>query len=183
MKIGYARVSTKEQKLDSQFDELTQYGCEKIFTDVASGVKQNRQGLANLMHFARPKDCIVVVRLDRFGRSLKELITLMNSLNEKSIGLISLSENINTTNATGKLIFNIFASLADFERNLIIERTKAGLESARARGRLGGRKKVLDEKDIEQLIALYESKQFSIVEIAKRFNISRGTFYNYIKRV
>lgn len=182
MKIGYARVSTKEQNLEPQLDQLQKNGCEKIFSDISSGVKKERLFLKEMMSFARPQDVIVVVRLDRLGRSLKELITLVNQLEEKNIGLVSLTENIDTTTASGKLVFNIFASLADFERNLIIERTRAGLEAARARGRKGGRKFSLEDDDVKQLITLYESKNFPVMEIANRFNISRATLYNYVSK-
>lgn len=182
MKVGYARVSTKEQKLEVQTDELEKYGCTKLFTDIASGVKTNRKGFEAMLSFARAGDIIVVVRLDRLGRSLKELIHVVNWLEQRNISFVSLSENIDTTTATGKLIFNLFASLADFERNLIIERTKAGLDSARARGKVGGRKKSLKKAEIEHIKILYDSKKFPVDQIAKQFKISRTTLYNYVKQ-
>ena len=182
MKIGYARISTPEQNLDAQTDQLKVYGCEKIFTDIASGVKEKRSGLDNVIQFARTNDEVVVVRLDRLGRSMKELINLITFFEAGKIGFVSLSENISTNSSTGKLIFHIFGALADFERNLIIERTKAGLAAARARGRCGGRAKSLKPKDVELMLTLYNSKSFSVSEIAEQFNISRITVYNYIHR-
>lgn len=182
MKIGYARISTPEQNLDAQTDQLKVYGCEKIFTDIASGVKEKRSGLDNVIQFARTNDEVVVVRLDRLGRSMKELINLITFFEAGKIGFVSLSENISTNSSTGKLIFHIFGALADFERNLIIERTKAGLAAARARGRCGGRAKSLKPKDVELMLTLHNSKSFSVSEIAEQFNISRITVYNYIHR-
>src|SRR5258706_5088951 len=139
MLIGYARVSTQDQTLDLQTDALTQAGCEKIFTDMTSGAKVERPGLQDAMHHLRAGDTLVVWRLDRLGRTLKQLIATITHLSEQEIGFMSLQENIDTTTSGGKLIFHIFASLAEFEREVIRERTIAGLQSARARGRFGGR--------------------------------------------
>ena len=138
MKIGYARVSTQDQNLDLQLDALKKADCEKVFTDKVSGAKKQRPGLDQMIRELRKGDVIVVWKLDRLGRSLKHLVELVEQLMEMGVGLQSLNDPIDTTTAQGKLIFNIFASLAEFERNIISERTKAGLEAARARGRLGG---------------------------------------------
>jgi DNA invertase Pin-like site-specific DNA recombinase len=143
MLIGYARVSTHEQTLNLQQDALTKAGCTKIFTDTASGAKTERIGLEEAFIYVRKGDTLVVGRLDRLGRFLPHLITTMTDLEERGIGFKSLTENIDTTTSGGKLIFHIFGALAEFERNLIRERTQAGLTAARARGKTGGRPKVL----------------------------------------
>src|SRR5438270_4152035 len=141
MLIGYARVSTSDQTLNLQKDALEKIGCSKIFTDIMSGSTTERQGLDEALSFVREGDTLVVWRLDRLGRSLKHLIETITSLNNRKIGFKSLTESIDTTTSNGRLIFNIFASLAESERDLIRERTKAGLAAARARGRVGGRPK------------------------------------------
>ena len=143
MKIGYARVSTIEQNVDLQVDALKKAGCKKIYIDKASGAKADRPELTRALEQLREKDCLVVWRLDRLGRSLKHLIQVVEDLESKGIGFLSIQEGLNTSTNGGKLIFHIFGALAEFERRLIQERTKAGLEAARARGRKGGRKKKL----------------------------------------
>ena len=143
MKVGYARVSTYDQDLSLQIDALQRAGCEKTFDDKASGAKAQRPGLSDAMDFLRKGDTLVVWRLDRLGRSLKHLIETVTVLEEKGIGLISLTESINTTTSGGRLVFHFFGALAEFERSLIRERTQAGLQAARARGRKGGRPKAL----------------------------------------
>src|ERR671916_504900 len=162
MLIGYARVSTQEQTLNLQRDASTTAGCTKIFTDTASGAKAERKGLYEALNYVRKGDTFVVWRLDRLGRSLPHLITTMTSLEERGIGFKSLTENIDTTTSGGKLIFHIFGALAEFERNLIRERTQAGLTAARARGETGGRPKVLTGKKLHIARDLYE-KRYSIV--------------------
>ena len=149
MKIGYARVSTLDQNLELQTDALEKAGCEKIFTDRASGAKDDRQGLSDAIEFCRQGDSLVVWKLDRLGRSLKHLIETINELHSKKVGFVSVQESIDTTTSGGKLIFHVFGALAEFERELIRERTNAGLTSARARGRLGGRPKVLTTRQIQ----------------------------------
>src|SRR6184192_924840 len=141
MLIGYARVSTQDQTLDLQKDALEKIGCTKIFTDTASGATTERSGLTEALNYVREGDSLVVWRLDRLGRSLKHLIETITNLNKRMIGFQSITENIDTTTSGGKLIFHIFGALAEFERDIIRERTKAGLAAARARGRLGGRPK------------------------------------------
>ncbi len=149
MKIGYARVSTLEQNLDLQTDALSKAGCEKLFTDRASGAKDDRQGLIDAIEFCRKGDSLVVWKLDRLGRSLKHLIETVNLLHEKKVGFVSLQESIDTTTSGGKLIFHVFGALAEFERELIRERTNAGLASARSRGRLGGRPKAITNRQLQ----------------------------------
>src|SRR5947209_7135886 len=162
MQIGYARVSTTEQTLDLQLDALKKAGCSKIFTDTASGAKTERKGLDEALAYVRSGDTLVVWRLDRLGRSLKHLIEVVTDLEKRGIGFKSLTENIDTTTSGGKLIFHIFGALAEFERNLIRERTQAGLIAARARGRKGGRPKSLTGKKLAMLQELYHSKQHAI---------------------
>jgi DNA invertase Pin-like site-specific DNA recombinase len=179
MKFGYARVSRLEQSLALQKDALTAAGCDEIITDEVSGVRTERPGLNQLLIKLRAGDELIVWRLDRLGRSIKHLIELINEFNNKGIVFRSLTENIETTTNNGRLIFNIFASLAEFERNLITERTLAGLAAARARGRKGGRPKVNSLK-IESALQLYHKKELTIDQICKVIGICRGTLYKYI---
>lgn len=183
MRIGYARVSTQDQNLDLQRDALEKAGCEKIIVDTISGKQNQRPGLEQLQLLLRAGDVVVVWRLDRLGRSLKHLIEWMNYLEEREVGFESLQEAINTTTPTGKLVFHIFGALAEFERNLILERTKAGLAAARARGRLGGRKKALSPEKRRMVYELYKSKQHPIKEICEMFGISKPTLYQYVKEI
>ncbi len=181
MIIGYARVSTQDQTLALQQDALQKAGCTKIFTDTASGAKTERTGLTEALAYVREGDTIVVWRLDRLGRSLKHLIETITILNNRKIGFKSLTENIDTTTSGGKLIFHIFWALAEFERDIIRERTQAGLAAARARGRKGGRPKSLTGKKVTMAQALYTDKSNAITDICKTLNISRATLYRYIK--
>ena len=179
MLIGYARVSTGDQNLDMQKDELKRAGCKRICTDVASGAKSERPGLNDALTFAREGDTLVVWKLDRVGRSLGHLIETVRQLQARGIGFRSLHENIDTTTGTGKLIFHIFGALAEFERDLIRERTMAGLASARARGRKGGRRPILDEKRRMILQSLVQDRANSPAVICATLGISRATFYRY----
>jgi len=184
MLLGYARISTKEQNLDLQIDALKREGCEQIFKDTISGTKAVRPALDKMLELARNGDIIVVWKLDRLGRSLKHLVELIALLIDKGIGFKSLNDNIDTTTAQGRLIFNIFASLAEFERDLISERTKAGLQAARSRGRTGGRPKGLSESAKLKAIVcetLYKEGHLSISQICKQLSLSKNTFYNYLK--
>jgi DNA invertase Pin-like site-specific DNA recombinase len=181
MLIGYARVSTQDQTLNLQKDALEKIGCSKIFTDTSSGAKAERKGLEEALEYVREGDTLVVWRLDRLGRSLKHLIETISQLDTRKIGFKSLTENIDTTTSGGKLIFHIFGALAEFERNLIRERTNAGLQAARARGRKGGRPKSLTGKKTAMAQALYNDKNNTVDEICKTLNISRATLYRYIK--
>ncbi len=176
--LGYARVSTQDQKLELQIDALKGAGVEDrdIFKEKITGSKKERPALDKLLEYAEPGDTIVVWKLDRMGRSIRHLIELMEHFKEKNIAFVSIKENIDTSSATGKLIFNIFASLSEFERDMIIERTKAGLEAARARGNKGGRPKK-DAEAIKRALKLYHSKEYSIKDITKMTGVSKATLY------
>jgi DNA invertase Pin-like site-specific DNA recombinase len=180
MLIAYARVSTYEQTLNLQRDALEKAGCTKIFTDTASGAQTERKGLEAALSYVRNSDTLVVWRLDRLGRSLPHLITTMTALEERGIGFKSLTENIDTTTSGGKLIFHIFGALAEFERNLIKERTQAGLTAARARGKKGGRPQALTARQLGIARDLYE-KRHPIAEICRTLKISKATLYRAIK--
>jgi DNA invertase Pin-like site-specific DNA recombinase len=181
MLIGYARVSTSDQTLDLQKDALEKAGCSRIFTDTASGAKAERTGLDEALNYVRQGDTLVVWRLDRLGRSLKHLIETITALNNRKIGFKSITEAIDTTTSGGKLVFHIFGALAEFERDIIKERTQAGLSAARARGRKGGRPKALSPKKAQMAQALYTHKTNTIDDICRTLNISRATLYRYIK--
>ncbi len=181
MLVGYARVSTDDQDLALQRDALTAVGCERLCTDTMSGAKADRPGLAEALKLCRAGDTLVVWRLDRLGRSLTNLIELMTLLAEKGVGFRSLSEQIDTTTSGGKLVFHIFGALAEFERELIRERTRAGLAAARARGRQGGRPKRLDTVQKRAMAqALYDDGTHSIDDICQTLGISRATLYRVI---
>ena len=182
MNIGYARVSTSSQELGLQEDALMAADCKQIFTDTASGVASNRNGLEQALSYARDGDTIVVWRLDRLGRSIQHLIQTVKELQERNIGFKSLQENIDTTTSGGKLVFHIFGALAEFERDLIKERTMAGLKAARARGHFGGRPKLLTVQQIRRILELYKEGNSTVAEICKIYNISSKSFYNYIKQ-
>jgi len=183
MKIGYARVSTLDQNLELQTDALEKTGCEKIFTDRASGAKDDRQGLIEAVEFCRKGDSLVVWKLDRLGRSLKHLIETINQLHEKKVGFVSVQESIDTTTSGGKLIFHVFGALAEFERELIRERTNAGLASARARGRLGGRPKSMTARQIQMAKTMLADPNTTIKEVCETLAVSKSTLYRYLKPV
>ncbi len=180
MLIGYARVSTDDQNLHLQKDALNTTKCDRIFEDCLSGSKSKRPGLDAALEMLRTGDTLVVWRLDRLGRSLKDLIQLTETLKERGVGLKSLQEAIDTTTSSGQLIFHLFAALAEFERNLIRERTNAGLAAARARGRLGGRPKALDANKRKLAVELYHKSEHSIDEICGMMGISKPTLYKYV---
>jgi DNA invertase Pin-like site-specific DNA recombinase len=184
LKIGYARVSTGLQNLNLQEDQLNQYGCEKIFSDHISGSKSKRPGLDKAIEFARAGDTIVVWRLDRLGRNMEDLITLVNELNNRGVSFHSLEENItmDKSSSTGQLLFHLFAAFAEFERNLILERSSAGRIAARARGRLGGRPEKLNKQDLKLLKTLYDNGT-PIKTIAEQWKVSRTTIYRYLNRL
>ena len=181
MLVGYARVSTDDQNLNLQKDALGEAGCEQIFEDQVSGAKAERPGLQQALRYARADDTIVVWRLDRLSRSLKDLIEIVTHLESKGIGLKSLQEAIDTSSSSGKLIFHIFGALAEFERNLIRERTRAGLQAARARGCKGGRPKVLNKDKQALAVKLYDEKQHTVDQICEMMGISKPTLYKYIE--
>lgn len=178
MRIGYARVSTTDQDLALQLDALRGAGCERVFEDKESGAKADRPGLAAALSFARAGDVLVVWRLDRLGRSLPDLVRIVADLEGKGIGFESLQEKIETGSATGKLVFHVFAALAEFERSLIGERTRAGLAAARDRGRKGGRKGLPPEK-IAAIRRLAADKDTSPGAACKALGVSRASFYKY----
>lgn len=181
VRIGYARVSTDDQDLSLQRDALAD--CDRLFEDKGTGATLNRSGLQDALDYARPGDALVVWRLDRLSRSLRDLIDLVGDLHDRDIGLISLHENVDSTSSTGKLVFHIFGALAEFERNLIRERTQAGLAAARARGRLGGRPKALAKAKRELAVRLYLERNHTTAEIAEMMGISRPTLYKYVREL
>ncbi len=182
MQIGYARISTDDQTLDLQRDALTTAGCDRLFTDTISGARADRPGLTQALAFARPGDTLVVWRLDRLGRSLRHLIETVTELEQRGVGFKSLTEAIDTTSPGGKLVFHIFGALAEFERELIRERTQAGMAAARARGRQGSRpKKLISPRKLAMAQALYDQGTHSIQDICQTLGISRKTFYRYTK--
>ena len=180
MRVGYARISTQEQTLALQLDALRQAGCERYYQDIISGAKDERVGLANALTFVRPGDTLVVWKLDRLGRSLKHLIEVVAQLQADHVGFASLTEQIDTTTSGGKLIFHIFGALAEFERDLIRERTMAGLAAARARGRHGGRPAGVPARKVALAQSLYADPSHSIAEICQMLQISRATLYRYL---
>jgi DNA invertase Pin-like site-specific DNA recombinase len=182
MKIGYARVSTLDQNPNLQRDALEAAGCEKVFFDQVSGTVAQRPGLEKIKELLRKGDTLVVWRLDRLGRSLRDLIEWVRYLDEQGVGLQSLHEAIDTTTPTGRLTFHLFGALAEFERNLIQERTQAGLAAARARGRLGGRRKALNPDKRALVVALYEERKLPVAKICQMMGISKPTLYSYIRK-
>lgn len=179
MIYGYARVSTADQHLDRQQDALLKYGIDRLFCEKMSGTKKSRPELDNLLGVSKSGDTIVIESLSRVGRSVKNLAELMELLNEKGIRLVSLKETIDTTSPTGRLMFTILSSLAQFERDVLAERTKEGLNAARARGRNGGRPKS-DETALKKALALYQTHQYSVREITDLTGISKSTLYRAI---
>lgn len=179
MKIGYARISTADQNLELQLDALKAAGCEKVFQDVASGAKGDRQGLAEAIEYARPGDVLTVWKLDRLGRSVKHLIDTITHLHEKDVGFASVQESIDTTTSGGKLIFHIFGAISEFERDLIRERTAAGLSAARARGRTGGRKPKLSPEQIKVARAMMSDPNITVDAICQALKVSKPTLYRY----
>ena len=181
MKIGYARVSTDEQTTDPQIDALRGHGCETIYSENASGKNTDRHELENCLKALREGDSLTVWRLDRLGRNLADLVRIVNDLKARGVGFASLTESIDTTTPAGTLVFHLFASLAEFERNLIRERTMAGLKAARARGKSSGRPAKLKGKDLAMAKALMADRTNDVTEIAKRFEVSRSTLYRLTK--
>ena len=180
MLVGYVRISTNEQNFFLQDDALKSAGCTKIFHDAASGTRAERPGLASALEFVREGDVLTVWRLDRLGRSLAHLLETVGLLAARGVGLRSLTESIDTTTAWGRLVLQIFGAMAEFERNLIRERTYAGLSSARARGRLGGRPKVLDQQKVALARRLYAEKELTVKEICKMVGVSKPCLYDYL---
>ena len=184
MKIGYARVSTQDQHLEMQLDALSKVGCEQIFQEKISGIKSDRPELQAMQQILRKDDVVYIYKLDRLGRSLKHLLEIADEFEKKGVGLISINDPINTTTASGRLIFNIFASLAESEKDLIRERTKSGLEAARAMGIKGGRSRGLsNESEKRAMLAqtLYSERKLGVNDIAKELSISKMTLYKYLR--
>ena len=175
MIIGYARVSTTEQDTALQLDNLQQAGCEKIYQESISGISKIRPELGKCLDTLRTGDTLVVWRLDRLGRSLKDLVSIITDLELRNVGFRSVTEAIDTTTPSGKLVFHIFAALAEFERTLIQDRTKAGLAAARARGRKGGRPPKLTQNQIKKAKAMLLDPQMTKAEVARHFEVSRTT--------
>lgn len=184
MKIGYARVSTQDQNLELQTDSLKVAGCEIVYKEKISGKTKDRPELEKMITQLRPGDQVIVWKLDRLGRSLRDLIDLISRFNNIGVEFISLQDSINTATATGRFTFNIFASLAEFEREIISERTKAGLIAARSRGRSGGRPKGLSKESMSKAKSvkiLYDKKEKTVEQIAKDLGISRATCYRFLE--
>ena len=178
--VGYARVSTGEQKMDLQLDALQEAGCDQVFKDKVSGAKADRPGLGEAFSHLREGDVLVVWKLDRLGRSLKDLIEKIDRLQEKGCEFRSLKEGIDTTTPTGKLTFNLFGALAEFERDIISERTKAGLRAAKARGKTGGRPPALDQGDLKMAQRLIKDPDVPVKAICEKLGISSATLYRYV---
>lgn len=176
MRLGYARVSTKGQQesLEEQRGSLIRKGCDRVFSDVASGARAERPGLAALMDHARPGDVVVVTRLDRLGRTTVDTLRTLTDLDERGIGVTALDLDLDTTTAAGRLVVRVMASLAEWERDLLIERTREGLEAARRQGRVGGRPRVLDEKDQAAILAALDAG-LSVGDVAQMHGVSRRT--------
>lgn len=180
-KIGYARVSTKDQSLNHQLDALKEYGCEIIFSEQAGGRKVESRELEKCLDYMRKGDTLVITKLDRLGRTTKQLIELSQYLEEREIELFIIDNNINTKDAMGKMFFTMMSAFAELEANLLSERTKKGLAAARARGRLGGRPSISEEKK-DLIIRLYNSKEYTGEEICRMTGVSRGTIYNVVRQ-
>lgn len=179
-RIGYARVSTDDQNLDLQRDALAKSLCRNIYEETASGKSADRPQLEHCLKALRVGDTLVVWRLDRLGRSLPDLVKIIGELEQQGVAFESLTEKIETSSATGKLVFHVFAALAEFERNLIRERTKAGLAAARARGRKGGRKPSLNDKQKREIKALLRDPQAQVSDVARKYGVSRTTIYKHV---
>ncbi len=180
MLIGYMRVSTADQSLDLQRDALRRVGCERTYEDVCSGKAAERPGLARALDVAREGDAIVVWKLDRIGRSLPHVVGLVGDLRERGVGLKVLTGDVDTTTPTGRLVFGIFATLAEFERDLIHERTMAGLAAARARGRAGGRPRVMTRQKLKAAMALMADRENAARDVAAQLGVSPSTLYAYV---
>jgi DNA invertase Pin-like site-specific DNA recombinase len=181
MRVGYIRTSKKDQNPDLQRRELEEFGCVRIFEEQISSRKADRPELGAALGYCREGDELVVWKLDRLGRSLRELIDLVNGLRDRGVEFVSLRESLDTTTPGGKLVFHVFASVAEFERDLIRERTMAGLEAARARGRKGGRKPVMDEKKLALASAMLKNREISVREVCEAVGVSRSTLYRHLR--
>jgi DNA invertase Pin-like site-specific DNA recombinase len=181
MRVGYIRTSKKDQNPDLQRRELEDFGCKKIFEEQISSREADRPELYAALDYCREGDELVVWKLDRFGRSLKEFIELVNGVRERGIEFVSLRESLDTTTPGGKLVFHVFGAVAEFERDIIRERTMAGLEAARARGRKGGRKPVMDEKKLALASKMLKNREIPVGEVCEAVGVSRSTLYRHLK--
>lgn len=183
MKVGYVRVSTEDQSLNLQLDAMQEAGVAKVFQDVMSGAKTERPGLTEALNYVREGDVLVVWKLDRLGRSLSHLLEVIADLDKRGIGFVCLTQQLDTTTPGGRLIFNIFGSIAQFEREIIRERSMAGLKAARARGRVGGRKRILNPAQVKQIRIMYHQQgmTFGAILDAMNLNISKATFYRCVE--
>jgi DNA invertase Pin-like site-specific DNA recombinase len=179
--IGYARVSTADQKLDRQLDALREAGCERVFEDVASGATAERPGLERMLDTLREGDVVVIMKLSRLGRSLRHLVELVDDFRERGVGFRSLTEGFDTTTAGGRFVFSVMAAMAEFEREIIVERTRSGLAAARARGRVGGRKPKMTPRTVRMAAALMADRSSTVGEIAEELGVSRRTLYRYVR--
>ncbi|MGA8053756.1 MAG: recombinase family protein [Burkholderiales bacterium] len=180
MLISYARVSTRDQKPHLQLDALREAGCERIFEETASGARRDRPELTAALEFMRSGDSLVVWKLDRLARSTRQLLETVEALERRSIGLKILTQNMDTTSAGGRLIFTVFSAIAEFEREVIRERTRAGLDAARARGRKGGRPRALSDKDLKEARALLTDPEITVADVARRLGVGPSTLYRYL---
>lgn len=180
MLIGYARVSTRDQTPALQLDALRKAGCERVFEETASGAQRERPQLTAALTYMRSGDTLVVWKLDRLARSMKQLIETVDQLEDRQIGFRSLTEQIDTTTPGGRLIFHVFGALAEFERSIIRERSRAGLEAARARGRVGGRPRAMGPSDLVAAKALLADRSITVAEVARRLGVSPATLYRYL---
>jgi DNA invertase Pin-like site-specific DNA recombinase len=180
MLVGYARVSTQDQDLSLQLDALQAAGCDKVYTEKASGAQRDRPQLQAALEYMRGQDTLVVWKLDRLARSLKQLIETVEQLGDRGIGLRSLTESLDTTTSGGKLVFHLFAALAEFERSVIRERTRSGLQAARRRGRLGGRPPALARQDLVEAKALLRDPAITVAQVAKRLGVAPSTLYRHL---
>jgi DNA invertase Pin-like site-specific DNA recombinase len=178
--IGYARVSTRDQKPHLQLDALRDVGCERVFEETASGAKRDRPELKAALDFMRAGDSLIVWKLDRLARSTRQLLETVEALDKRGIGLKILTQDIDTTNAGGRLIFTVFSAIAEFEREIIRERTRAGLDAARSRGRKGGRPRALSEKDLKDARALLNDPEITVEDVARRLGVGPSTLYRYL---
>ncbi len=181
MKLGYARVSGPGQNLDRQMDALTAAGCERIYTEKITGTGKARPELERMMDALRQGDTVIVCDFTRLGRSTRELLDLMQRIHDSGAEIVSLKEQIDTSTAAGRMMMGMVLVLAEFERDNLIERTRAGLEAARARGRCGGRKPI-DSRKVKDALTLYDSKQYTLREITERTGVKRSTLYRYIQK-
>jgi DNA invertase Pin-like site-specific DNA recombinase len=180
MLIGYARVSTRDQKPHLQLDALRDAGCERVFEETASGAKRDRAALNSALEFMRRGDSLVVWKLDRLARSTRQLLETVEDLEQRGIGLKILTQNMDTASAGGRLIFTVFSAVAEFEREIIRERTRAGLDAARSRGRKGGRPRALSDKDLKQARALLADPEITVEDVARRLGVGASTLYRYL---